>query len=701
MHILKKWCAFSQIVIKMDKKCKKCMHESPLIDRDLSWLEFNSRVLDQAAELNVPLFERIQFSAIYTSNNDEFFEVRVAEALNKAILCQNAELLKEIHGRVKKLAKRQENIDKNLIAELRKVGINFCTWNDLSKSERKYARMYFKEKIIPHLTVHKIDKKQPLPFIESMNIGALMSHNLIEKNRTNRNDSYYFITISKQVPAYIKIESKDAHKILSIERLLLKMLPMTTNIQKPYDVTLFRIIRSADMPEISKTNKKGKKYREEIKNMLIKRDLLSAVRLDIFESVRKNSKRNSELLKTKYGLDSTQIYRKKVSLSDGWKKQIRGDFGKLFPDLSYNPLQKCPVQSDDLLKRIQKSDIFLNYPYHSVDTYLNFLHEAIDDKDTKSIKITLYRLGKRSKIIALLSAAAVRGIEVTAVIELRARFDEESNIEWAEVLENAGCKVIYGLPPYKVHAKVTLIEQYCSSHYAHIATGNYNEITSDLYTDVGILTSNQEICADAADLFRNIAEGIISENYRKLLVAPSCLKNKIIEEINIEAQKAEKGYICMKMNSLTDEDVINALIIASCAGTKIDLIVRGICCLRPGIIGKTENIRVISIVGRYLEHSRIYIFGENAHIRRTYIGSADMMVRNTTKRIEVLTPVENRQIAETLYELTRFELADNIKASEMQSNGHYAQIRSADGIKQFDSQIELYGLYNSDCYQLQ
>ncbi len=663
------------------------------VDRDLSWQKFNERVLQQAELDDNPILERLNFSAIFTSNSDEFFEVRVGEALNRAISCQDRLFVKKLCNNYRAQLKKQEKADKRIFDELRERKIMVCEWRDLNKAERNQAREFFKRNVIPHIFAHYIHKNQPMPFIENKGLGAIIRSTRIQNSDNSDGFIGYVIIISKQVPNYFRIIDGETTKILLIESLLMRYLPMTVNVRKPYSAMLFRVIRNADIEKIPSQSSKGKKYRDEIKDLMKKRDKLSAVCLDVYSNGNQIDKVADEYLRRQFGLKSYQIFMKQVSLSADWKKDLRHDCASKYVGMTYRDLLKCGYDSSGILEKLRKKDILISYPYHSVDVYLDFLREAIASDLTKSIKITLYRLGSKSEIAALLCAAAVKGIAVTAVIELLARFDEESNIRWSDVLENAGCKVIYGLPPYKVHAKVTLIEQYSDSQFAHIATGNYNETTSNLYTDLGILTSKSEICSDAAALFNNIEAGIALAGYKTLLVAPLCLKNRIIEEVKRESYRGENGYIFMKMNSLTDQDVISALIEASKRGVKIDLIVRGICCLRPGVAGITENVRVISIVGRYLEHSRIYIFSKNAHIRRTYIGSADMMTRNTEKRVEVLTPVADPDASETIYKMTRLMLADNKNASIMQNDGKYRRLKPEDEESIVDSQLEMYKIY--------
>ena len=677
----------------MNNKCKNEQNKCAYIDRDLSWQKFNERALQQAELDDNPILERLNFSAIFTSNSDEFFEVRVGEALNRAISCQDRLFVKKLCNNYRAQLKKQENADKRILDELRKRKIFVCEWRDLNKDERNQARDFFKRNVIPHIFAHYIHKNQPMPFIENKGLGAIIRTAGVQKSNTSDDFIGYVIIISKQVPNYFRIKDSETTKILLTESLLMRYLPMTANVRKPYSMTLFRVIRNADIEKIPQQSSRSKKYRDEIKDLMKKRDKLSAVCLDFYSNGNQLDEDTNEYLRRQFGLKSYQIFAKQVSLSADWKKDLRHDCVSEYVGMTYKDVPKCGFNSSRILEKLRKKDILISYPYHSVDVYLDFLRAAVASDLTKSIKITLYRLGSKSEIVALLCAAAVKGIEVTAVIELRARFDEESNIRWSDVLENAGCKVIYGLPPYKVHAKVTLIEQYSDSQYAHIATGNYNETTSNLYTDLGILTSKSEICDDAAALFKNIEAGIAFAEYKNLLVAPLCLKKRIIDEIKHESYRGKEGYIFMKMNSLTDQDVISTLTEASKRGAKIDLIVRGICCLRPGVDGVTENIRVISIVGRYLEHSRIYIFGENAHIRRTYIGSADMMTRNTEKRVEVLTPVTDLDVAETIYKMTRLMLDDNKNASIMQNDGKYRRLKPAEGEGIIDSQLEMYNIY--------
>ena len=466
---------------------------------------------------------------------------------------------------------------------------------------------------------------------------------------------------------------------------------------------LFRVTRNADI-EIDSDEAEDSintaDYPKYIKTLLKKREKLSPVRLEyLYSENPENGKARAFLLK-KLSLKKEQEFCTKTSISYSFVSELIRDSAAIIPNGVYKKIPQVKLDfGNSLLRKLEKSDMLLSYPYESMLTYIELLREAVYDPAVESIKITLYRMSQYSEVVSLLRYAAERGKNVVAVVELKARFDEENNIHWAQALEDAGCHVIYGFGRLKVHSKITLItkkEQNSYRHYAHIGTGNYNEQTSRQYTDLGILTSDPKICADAVRLFDGLENGVLHDDYRALLVSPTTLKKTLLKKIKHEQNMAERGdkaYICMKMNSLTDIDIINALVAASNAGVMIDLIIRGICCLKAGVPGATENITVTSIVGRYLEHSRIYYFGIDAK-NGIFIGSADMMTRNTSRRIEVLTPIYDEKIAETLVEMTKMQLADNVKAQEMQPDGKYKKRRPASrGERRIDSQIEMYNLY--------
>jgi len=689
------------------------------IGRELSWLRFNRRVLLQAAEKDVPILERIRFCSIFTSNLDEFYMVRVGSLHDRALLPNlpsdnktglNASAqLRQIYDETKRLYTLRDEVFEKVTSELKSSGVHLVKWKELDKNEKRMAKHFFKKEIVPLTQPYIIDQKHPFPHLHNRR-----SHILLTLRSKEGKTLFGIVPIPDECPSLLILSTSDPKRSSQIRCITADsvILHEIDELYKKYTIKgrlLFRITRNADIEigdNFSDDPDDSYDYPTHLKILLEKRDKLCAVRLEYLCSEKREINKEIAFLQSKLGLTKAQCFRSDSPLSYRYLSTLITEASTILKDASYLPiapiLHPASVSKESIFKIIAHSDILLNYPYHSMRTYLDFLREAVYDPRTLSISITLYRLSEHSQIISLLRTAAEIGVKVTAVVELKARFDEENNIHWAQLLEESGCRVIYGMAGLKVHSKVTLVTQRANDtirQYAHIGTGNYNEQTAKLYTDLSILTADPALTADAEKLFQSLSTGILSYDYRALLVAPTTLKRRILDEIGKEKSKAISGknaYICIKMNSLTDKDIIDALIDASAAGVKIDLIIRGICCLAAGVPGKTENIRVISIVGRYLEHSRIFIFGEYdgniTNTPRVYIGSADMMTRNTSRRIEVITPILDETIAGTLCELTKYQLRDNVKASEMLPDGTYKKRESED--EPFDSQIRLYKLFS-------
>lgn len=700
-------------------------YKSVYINRELSWLSFNLRVLKQAEAPEVPLLERMRFCAIYTSNLDEFFMVRAGSLHDRTLLSPQpiddktgmtaGEQLHELYKAAHAQYPKRDKIYRKIAEELRERGVISPKWNELDKAERKSVEQFFTSELSPILRTHIVDQNHPFPHLENKQPHIILTL----KNRPGGKQSgerllYAIIPLPHEAPKYwSKTETDENGNFVSLKYITSERIIMhyTGRLYKKYDIKsklLFKVTRNADLEIGGEENDditSDHDYLKHIKTLLKKRDKLSPVRLEYLYSENAESTKTIELLRKRFSLSKEQVYCTHSPLSYDFASELIKELSKIIDGGCYAPIAPIPATNErSIFAAVEKRDLLLNYPYNSMMTYIDFLREAAYDENVESIKITLYRLSRYSEVVSLLKYAAARGKNVTAVVELKARFDEENNIHWAEALEESGCNVIYGIGGLKVHSKVTLVtkkEQDCYRRYAHIATGNYNEQTAKLYTDIGIITADEEICGDAAALFENIEAGRLSDEYKRLLVSPTCLKQRLLTEIEREKTAAllgKTGYIRLKMNSLTDKQLIDALIGASKCGVRIDLIIRGICCLRAGVPGETDNIRVISIVGRYLEHSRIYIFGENAQnpgasdrSPRVYIGSADLMTRNTTRRIEVLTPVLDDSIASKLITLTDLELRDNVKACAMRPDGSYKKIESQD--KPCDSQIEIYNLY--------
>lgn len=640
------------------------------MNRELSWLKFNERVLEEAENKEVPLCERLTFASIYQSNLDEFFMVRVGSLIDQILLDKNMkenktkmtpkEQLDAIMPQVRKLNRRKDNVYEEMMDSLKEHNIHFVNFQKISKKESEYLRAYFQAEIAPLISPTIIGKRQPFPFLKNKEIYAVA---VLETK--NGKEKLGIIPCGNEVfERLINIPGKDAYMLS--EEMILHYVP---RIFKGYHVkakTLIRITRNADI-DADALYDEDLDYRDFMEKLIKKRKKLAPLRLEIEGDL------SGETVKTLCGhldLNSCYVYYAKSPLDlsfayeiqDLLRKNTQLFFEKRVP-------QKSPMfsQGQPILDQIRKEDKLLSYPYESIKPFLQMLHEAANDPDVISIKMTLYRMARQSKVVEYLIEAAENGKEVFVLVELKARFDEENNIEWSRLLEDAGCRVIYGLDGYKVHSKLCLITKRSEDrieYYTQVGTGNYNEKTSRLYTDLSFMTSNVQIGMEAARIFQALAMGQTPDELKHLLAAPNCLQNRVIEMIDGQIELAKSGqpsYIGLKMNSLTDKKIMDKLVEASQAGVKIDMVIRGICCLIPGVKGYTENISVRSIVGRFLEHSRIYIFGvkENA---RVYIASADFMTRNTLRRVEVAAPIENEKLKKLLLDMFDVMLRDNQKA---------------------------------------
>lgn len=655
------------------------IEQKVFMNRELSWLKFNERVLEEAENREVPLCERLTFASIYQSNLDEFFMVRVGSLVDQMLIDKNMkenktkmtpkEQLEAIMPQVQKLNRRKDAVYEEIMEQIEDYGIKLVKFQKISKKESEYLRAYFQTEIAPLISPTIIGKRQPFPFLKNKELYVVA---VLETK--NGKEKLAIIPCGNEVfQRLIKIPEKDAY-ILS-EEMILHYVP---RIFKGYHVkakSLIRVTRNADI-DADAMYDEDLDYRDFMVQVIKKRKKLAPVRLELSKEM------DGEIIDTLCGyleLDPEYVFQSQTpldlsfvfSIQDILRKESELFFERRVP-------QKSPQFNDEesIMDQIAKKDKLLSYPYESMKPFLNLLQEAANDKDVISIKMTLYRVAKQSKIVESLIEAAENGKDVTILVELKARFDEENNIEWSRLLEDAGCRVIYGLDGYKVHSKLCLITRKIKGHVGYITqigTGNYNEKTSRLYTDLSLMTANVDIAMEAADVFQSLSMGETVENVNHLLVAPHCLQNRILHMIDEEiahAKSGEDAYIGLKMNSLTDKKIMEKLIEASCAGVKIDMIIRGICCLIPGVKGKTENIHVRSIVGRFLEHSRIYIFGSRGR-ERVYIASADFMTRNTLRRVEVAAPVYDPEIKMQLIEMFITMLSDNQKAREEDNKGNY------------------------------
>lgn len=657
------------------KKTEKCY-----TNRELSWLQFNERVLNEAGNPRVPLAERMTFASIYQTNLDEFFMVRVGTLMmqmnakekvieNKTGMTSE-EQVKEILAHVCLLEKKKAKIYEQLMGELEPKGIRIINFNRLSNEEGRLLEQYFDAHIAPFLSPMVIGKQQPFPFLANKQLYAIV---LLTSQKGKKKTG--IVPCSNSVfKRLIEIPTRPGCFMLS-EELILHFISKLYPKYEIREKSIMRVTRNADI-DAHDLYDEDMDYRDMMEQLIKKRVRLDPVRVELSRKINDEAKQElsnfleigtSHIINVKTPLDLSFVF----TLQNYLREQKELFYEKRSP-------RESPALSlhESILSQIEKKDVLLSYPFESMKPFIKMLNDAAEDPDVVSIKMTLYRVADRSKIIDALIEAAENGKEVVVLVELRARFDEANNIEMSHRLEEAGCQILYGLGDYKVHSKLCLITRKKGDSYAYITkigTGNYNEKTSRLYTDLSLITANQEIGADAAKVFLALQQGETVEDVSKLLVAPKCLQNKVLEmmEEQITNKKAGKeAYIGVKINSLTDKVLIDKMIEASKAGVRVDLIVRGICCLKPQIPGVTENIRVISVVGRYLEHSRIYRFGVRDE-EKIYIASADFMTRNTIRRVEVAAPIYDPAIRERIRYIFDTIMQDDEKGKEQNAQGIY------------------------------
>ncbi|MBQ9981092.1 MAG: polyphosphate kinase 1 [Oscillospiraceae bacterium] len=648
-------------------------------NRELSWLKFNQRVLQEAVDTEVPLIERLTFTSIFQSNLDEFFMVRVGTLFDQLHIDKekrenktnmtSGEQLDAIFKRVRSLEPQKDKAYHDIIKELKNNGIECVLPDELSEDEEKYIGKYFKHEILPLLSPFIIDKRHPLPFIKNKEMYItvhLESKSGIKLGLLPVNDSFRRMIILGKSPL----------RFVLVEDIILKYASEAFENYNVLDKAIVRITRNADISEDDDSFLDCDfDFRGLMEELIKKRKKLAPVRMQI------KGNKNSDSIKylcERLELSEKQVFTTTAPLDLSFSFALKNNFeGSALCYAPFTP-QKSPQISDSIPihSQVQNKDILLHYPYESINPFIRMLNEACSDPDVISVKITLYRLAKNSKVIQALIDMAQRGIDVLVLVELRARFDEENNIGWSRKLQNAGCTIMYGPKGLKVHSKLLLITRKKGDkveHITQIGTGNYNEKTSELYTDLSLLTANPDIASEALEVFNALSLGHLVEDTEHLLVAPLSLQNKIIQMIDKEIYHAklnEEAFIGIKINSLSDRKIIEKLAEASCAGVKIELIIRGISCLISKVKGQTENIRITSIVGRFLEHSRIYIFGTESR-RKIYISSADFMTRNTIKRVEVAAPIYDIDIQKKIMSIFNTLLSDNVKARVQYSNGLY------------------------------
>lgn len=655
------------------------MNETIYMNRELSWLKFNERVLEEAENPKVPLCERLTFASIYQSNLDEFFMVRVGSLIDQMLVAKDSrdnkthmtpkEQIQAILPQVEILNRRKDEVYGKLMEKIEEYGVRLVDFSKITEEENKFLEAYFDMEISGLISPTIVGKRQPFPFLKNKEIYAVVV--LTTKSGKER---LGIIPCGSGVFERL-IHLPGGNTYMLSEELILHYIPKVFKGYQVKEKSLLRVTRNADI-DADALYDEDLDYREFMADLIKKRKKLAPVRIELS---RKLSEGSVKLICEHLATKSQYVFRSQAPLDLSFVFQIEDALRKI-PELFYERRtpRKSPAFTGDrpILDQIKEKDKLLSYPYESINPFLNMLHEAANDKDVISIKMTLYRVAKQSKVVEALIEAAENGKEVLVLVELKARFDEENNIGWSRLLEDAGCRVIYGLDGYKVHSKLCLITKKTDEqieYYTQIGTGNYNEKTSRLYTDLSLMTYNVDIGLEAANVFQALAMGETIKHVDHLLVAPKCLQNKILDMIDEEiahARAGEPAYIGLKMNSLTDKKIMEKLVEASCAGVRIDMVIRGICCLIPQVPGKTENIHVRSIVGRFLEHSRIYIFGSEGR-EKIYIASADFMTRNTLRRVEVAAPVYDEEIKARLLEMFRIMLKDNQQARQENGEGIY------------------------------
>ena len=661
---------------------QKILEQGYTQNRELSWLQFNARVLAEAEDENVPLLERFKFLAIFTSNLDEFFMIRVGSLCDMAAVDKEhtdsksgltaKEQLHLIYKAVEPLYARRDAAFSDVDSKLSAIGLRRLTIDSLAPDEQKYIKRYFKDIIAPVLSPQIVDSHHPFPHLEGkvLHIAALLSHKKTER--------LGLLPVPASLPPVVFLPETPSRYILTEDILL----AYADHVFEMYDVlekTVLCVTRNADIQVDDETfGVESGDFRKKMEKLLRQRRRMAVVRVEINRPISDHFK---EHFRSRFEVSDAQIF---LSRTAPLKLGYAFSLGEHLPekkraflsDAPFTPQQPAMLSAgQSLLKAALQRDILLSYPYESMEPFLQMIREAANDPAVLAIRITIYRLASKAKLVEYLCAAAENGKDVTALIELRARFDEQNNIDWSERMEEAGCKIIYGFEDYKVHSKICLItrrERGAVRHITQVGTGNYNEKTAKQYTDVSLITADERIGQDAGAFFNNMALGNLSGRYSRLFVAPTSLKNNILALMDEQIAKGKDGYILLKFNSLTDIDVIAKLREASCAGVTVEMIVRGICCLLPGVPGHTENITVTSIVGRFLEHSRIYVFGRGDE-EKMYISSADLMTRNTERRVEIACPIDDPAVRTRLHDILYAMQHDTVKARVLQPDGTYCK----------------------------
>jgi polyphosphate kinase len=663
-------------------------------NRELSWLTFNERILEEAMDEKVPLFEQLKFISIFSSNLDEFFMIRVGSLTDLSLMENDnhdnktgmspKQQLDKIFKRATLLYKKRDDIYHEVENQLRESQISNLDMKELNKQGKKYIEKYYKDYILPILSPQVINSRHPFPHLVNKDLYIICVF-------SGDDTKFGLIPVSKSLPKYVPLPGEPLQYVLT-EKIILHYLKDIFSMYKIENSAIISVTRNADISAEDEVFEVDDNFRERMKKVLKRRSRLSPVRLEVQGRMNKVL---TFFLMDRLKLDKDQVFTSKAPLVMSYVFQLPGKFSPLQKnELSYPPFEPaypdCLNRNESMTEQCKNKDILLFFPYQQMEPFLHLLKESAVDPNVISIKITIYRVANNSRLIEYLCMAAENSKEVIVLMELKARFDEQNNIDWAERLEEAGCTVIYGFEGFKVHSKICLITRRDGgqiNYITQIGTGNYNEKTAKLYTDLSLITAAPAIGQDAMKFFKNMTLSNLKGEYNHLLVAPHSLKNNIMTLIDNEIEKSFRGEECgiiIKSNSLTDKDIIKKLSEASIAGVEIKLIIRGICCLLPGIDGKTDNITILSIVGRFLEHSRIYLFGKNEQ-SKMYISSADMMTRNTSRRVEIACPINDNDIKNQIISQLNIMSNDNEKARVLNNDGSYSKREGSD-IVDFDSQ---------------
>ncbi|MEQ3103410.1 polyphosphate kinase 1 [Coprococcus comes] len=646
-------------------------------NRELSWLKFNQRVLEEAKDSSVPLLERMKFVSIFTSNLDEFFMIRVGSLYDMSLTDNSTidsrsgmnpkEQLDAIFAAVAPLYKERDKTYSEIKKLLNPYGVCGLSIKELEQQEKKYVKKYFKDQILPILSPQIVDANHPFPHLLNKELYVIAS---LKQNGTSM---IGIVPVPQFVSDILYLPGHDI-RYIRMEKVIMEYLDVVFDKYEVSSKNYICVTRNADVSPDDEALEINDDFRLLMQETLHKRRRMAVVRMETAEPL---DKELEKYFCDKFKITPAQIYRTKMPMKLDYifsiMDKVPASLKRSLIDEPFTPQPSRYLTDGKVIPQVKKKDILLSYPYESMDPFLRMIKEAAYDPTVLTIRITIYRLAKKARLVEYLCAAAENGKEVTVLIELRARFDEQNNIDWSERLEEAGCRVIYGFEGYKVHSKICLITYRNRNNIEYITqvgTGNYNEKTATMYTDVSLITADKGIGEDAAVFFKNMSIGNLNGSYQHIIVSPTSLKPKVLSLMDEEIKKGTNGRIIMKMNSVTDVDFIQKVSEASNAGVKVDLIVRGICCILPGVKGYTENLRVTSIVGRYLEHPRIFLFGTGAD-QKIYIGSADMMTRNTEKRVEVACPVYDETIRKQLTHMLKIMLTDNVKARELKSDGKY------------------------------